>query len=343
MAIQKPYNINIYTGQAIPAEETYAIKWSVSGAVQTEYEISIEDNSDDTNVHSTSKVSSYSTEYDLPSSTLTNGGEFKLTITVYDENGNSATSEPIVFVTSARPVLTMDTIGTVANSSYNFSATYSQAESVPMSTYIAYLYNDNQTLINQSNIKTILPIEHLFTDLQSETSYYVEFHATSDKGLTGTTGMVQFDVLYTRPNLAVDLSAQNVSDAGIELSWYVTQIIGESDTSVTYVNGEEVDLTDGNKIYFDQNFSTDRDFQLGVWLSSPPVSSNYNELTFMTLKGDNDDKFLIQYWDDNTFRLWKEVNGVRSLWVSEPVTGTDFFVRIKQVKDNCEIYAETIA
>lgn len=336
MPIQKPYDISI-RGQTIDANEPNEVNWKVSGDIQTTYKIDILSNTDNSLVWTTNQITSYSLKHTIPAGTLTNGNEYKIQITIWNANNETATSDTEMFQTSSRPIVTVDSIGTVNSFSYNFSATYSQAEGVALRNYVVYLYDDHQNLIDKSDIKTILPMEHLFSGLQTEKTYYIEFQATSAKGLVGTSGLVQFYVFYYRPKLNTSLQAKNVENAGIELTWFVSQIIGNSINPVDFIDNDKIDLTN-NTVYFDSGFSIDKDFSLKVWISNPPSKKD-----LLILNGENGK--LVIYYDYVTekFYITKIMqNGFKTTWESNSVNGNDYCLLIKQINNDIDIIAEVI-
>ncbi len=268
--IQRPYNLSI-RGSVIDGLESNAITWQVSGAISVAYSISILKNSDNSVAYSYPKTTTYATSHTLPANTLTNGLDYKISITAYDESNNSASSDYDVFQSSTRPVISVSTIGTVANTSYNFSSSYNQAESVPIKSWMAFLYDSSNNLLAQSPLQTTSTLSYLFSNLYTGNSYKVEFSATSNKGLTGTSGKVPFSVIYSAPNVKVDISATNTNDAGIKLSWDVSQIIGTSD-STTYIGNEKLDVRNGKNATFDTGLLIQNDFTLKTWVEG---ISNY--------------------------------------------------------------------
>lgn len=337
MSLQKPYDISI-RGQTIDANEPNEVSWKVSGDIQTAYKIDILSNTDNSLIWTTNKITSYSLKYTIPASTLTNGNEYKIQITIWNANNETATSDAEIFQTSSRPVVTVNPIGTVGSFSYNFSAQYQQPEGVALRNYIVYLYDDKQNLIDKSDIKTTLPMEHLFSGLQTEKTYYIEFQATSAKGLIGTSGLVQFDVFYYRPKMNVNLQAKNVENAGIELSWYVTQIIGETDGSL-FIDNEKIDTTDGTKVWFDDGFDISRDFSLKLWIENPK-----NKEDLIVLNGANGQIKLQYHWLDEKFHLYKiNNNGIKTSYETAAVTGSSFVVLIQQIGRDMNVMAEAIA
>ncbi|MGD6876759.1 hypothetical protein [Bacillus infantis] len=340
MALQRPYDISI-KGRTIDANEPNEIKWKVSGDIQTAFKIDILSNIDNSEVWTSGKITTYALKHVIPSSSLVNGKEYKILVTIYNQTGSSITSDAEIFQTSSTPVINVNPIGTVNSFSYNFSATYEQAEGVPLRNYTVNLFDDKKNLIDKSNIKTILPMEHLFTNLQTEKQYYIQFLATSSKGLTGDSGLILFDVFFYRPKMNVNLKANNIENAGIEVSWYVSQIIGETD-GAPFVNGEKIDTSSGKKVWFDEGFEINQDYSMKLWIEQPYMSNVVEQVDLVRLNGTNGD-IRIQYWDDRKFHVWKTVNGLKSHWVSEEVIGGSFVVLIQQVNKDMNITSEVIA
>lgn len=338
MPLQKPYDISI-RGQTIDANEPNEVSWKVSGDIQTAYKVDILSNIDNSLIWTTNKIASYSLKHTIPAGTLTNGNEYKIQITIWNASNQSVTSDTEIFQTSSRPIVTIDPIGTVNSFSYNFTAQYQQNEGVPLRNYIVYLYDDKQNMIDKSNIKTILPIEHLFSGLQPEKTYYIEFQVTSAKGLVGTSGLVQFDVFYYRPKMNVFLEAKNVENAGIELTWYISQIILKNENGI-FINNEKIDVRNG-KVIGDEGFDVKSNFSLKLWIEQPYVSNISEQVDLILLRGENGE-IRLNYFDDNKFHLWKNVNGIISHWSSEQVIGNSFIVLIKQVNDDLEIHSVEI-
>lgn len=337
MSLQKPYDISI-RAKTIDGNEENEVSWKVSGDIQTAYKIDILSNVDNSLVWTSNKITSYSLKHKIPAATLTNGNEYKITVSIWNQANSSIISDAEIFQTSSRPVVTVNTVGTVNSFSYNFSATYSQAESVSLRSYTANLYDDKKNLIDKSSIKTILPMEHLFSNLQTEQQYYIEFQATSSKGLTGTSGLVLFDVFYFRPKMSVDLQGRNIENAGIELSWFVSQIIGTTDGSL-FIGNEKIDTTNGTKVWFDNGFTIEGDYSLKLW-----IESLENKVDLIVLNGENGQITLQYHFLDEKFHLYKiSTNGLITEWVSESVVGNSFVVLIQQISSDMNISAQAIS
>ena len=262
--IQKPYNISL-KGITIDAAEVNVVTWKVSGAIQYSYALTILNNTTNATVYTVSKTSSYNTYHSIPANTLTNNTQYKISIQVWDAGDTStASSDYEVFQASARPIVSIASTPTVASPTYTFSASYSQAQSIGIKSWIAYLYNSNSVLITQSGIKSTPLLNYTVDNLSSGESYFIEFQATSNNSLTGTTGLVPFNVFYSTPNLNVNLTIENVDPAGMKLSWDVVQIIGDSNNPI-YIADEELDTRANNKAWFDTGYLINDNFTLKSW------------------------------------------------------------------------------
>jgi hypothetical protein len=276
---------------------------------------------------------SYATSYTLPAHSIINGKTYKIAITVFNATNQNAQSYPVVFQTSSRPVVTVDSISTITSPSYNFTAEYSQAENVAMDSYVVFLYDSNQNLIAQSNViqapypPTTPSMQYIFNYLQSGSSYYIEFQATSLVGLTGTSGKINFNVQYGQPNISVNLTATNV-----------IQIIGQTDVG-TFVNNELLDVRNGS-VWFQDGFSVDRDFTLKIWFQSP-----VHNVDLVVIKGANG-QIRLQYWDDMRFHVFKDINGWKgwSPHIVSPVlsNGTQYFVCVQQIYNHLNLFANIL-
>lgn len=323
-------------GITFDANEDKTITWQVSGDIQTAYKIDILLNSDNSLAFTTNQVNSYSLSYTLPHGTLTNGVEYKIKITLYNQSGDSITTDGDVFQTSSTPVVTVDTIGTVSSFSYNFTGEYSQAEGVSLRNYTVNLYDASKNLLSTSGIQTSTPLQYLFSNLQTETNYYIEFQATSSKGLTGTSGLILFSVFYLRPKMSVNLQGNNIDNAGIELTWFVSQIILQTESgNPTFINNEKIDLT-SSSIVANSGFTIDQNFTLKLWLENVPSKTD-----LITLTGANGKITLQYHFLDSKFHLYKTDNlgMVTKYECDSAVNGSSYFVLIQQIGMDFNIQA----
>ena len=183
-------------------------------------------------------------------------------------------------------------------------------------------------------------MSHVFSSLQNDEHYFIEFQATSMKGILTTTGLLPFYVSYIQPKVNVQLVSENIKNAGIRLSWNVVQIIGKSEGDIEFIDNEKVDVLRG-KVYFDEGLDIAKNFTLKVWLESPILSNFISQFDLLEIKGSNG-TYTLQYWSDNKFKLIKEINGYKTIWISNIVVGTNFCVVLQQVNDLCNVIAYEI-
>lgn len=335
MAIQKPFNINI-RGQTLDGNDPIPVTWQVSGDLSVAFQVMVYRNSDNQTVYNSGKLTSYAQNHIIPSGSIQNGLEYKIDVTIWNQQGASATSDREIFQTSSKPIVTMNPVDTVNSPSYVFTATYSQPENVPIRSWVMYLYDSNKTKIYQSTISTDPNISLLIENLQSGTTYFIETQATSAKGLVNTSGLMQFKVQYQQPDIKVNLTAENVDNAGIKISWNTIQIIGKTKNPPIFIDGEYIDLR--NDVFdFSEGFSLEDDFTIKIWMKD--IKSDVDLFFLKSETG----TLSLQYWSrDNCFHVFKDVYGYRSHNVSPKVVGTNLFVCIQQIFCDMNIFAEVI-
>lgn len=303
MSIQKPYGINI-NNQVVDCSKDYLLKWKTSGDTSSSFAVSVYKNSDSSLVWSLPRTYSYAMSYTIPAGSIPNGDVYQLVVQVWNSANQTASSQPVIFTASSSPVVTVDTIGTVANNSYLFTAHYLQAENDPLSTYTVNLYNSDNVLLNTSGTMTDGLMEYRFDGLKSGQSYSVEFIVTSKKGLTSTSGLISFDVVYDNPSMYFELDAENLSEsASMKLTWKIRQVVGKTTVVPVYVNNDEIDVR-GGSVYFDEGFEIVNDFTLKIWFREIAVDTD-----LIYLKGSNGSIRLQYKTTDKCFHIYKTVNG----------------------------------
>lgn len=334
MAIQKPYNVNL-RGQTIDGNDATLVSWQVTGDLSYAYQVKIYKNSDNSLIYDSAKLTTFATSHTIPASSILNGLEYKITITIWNQSNSSITSDTQIFQTSSRPFVSIS-IPLISSPSYSFTANYTQAESIVSRSWIVYLYNDTKKKIAESNISTSPNISYIFTELQSNTNYYIEFQVTSAKGLTGTTGLVSFAVSYTQPDIKINLTAENTDDAGIKIAWKTIQVLGKTVSPPVYIDNDFIDLRN-NTFYLDESseFSINQDFTIKIWMKD--IASNVDLLVLRNPYGEIN----LQYWDeDMRFHLFKNLYGYKSHYVSSQVQGFSFFCCVQQVGMDMNVFAE---
>jgi len=292
MAINKPYNINL-SGTTQDADLDISVTWLISGAIQTQKSVMIKLNSDDSTVYTYPQTSSYVQGLTIPALTLTNGTVYKILVFVWDVNLNTATSDAVIFSCSSTPVVS-STPPTVSAPSALFSATYVQDENVALSSWIMYLYDDSNVLLDDSGIQTDSTIEYTFTGFETDTIYKYKVDCTASNGLIGTTGLISFTPSFAQPTLRVNLSLENTDDAGISATWNAYQIIGTG-TNYSFIDNKEVDITSGS-VYFDSGFLIENDFTYKEWVR------DIDDVKYLIATGANVIISSIEPFDD--YKLW---------------------------------------
>lgn len=335
MAIQKPYNVSL-KDTVVDGNEIIPVSWLTSGDTSASFSINIYNNADGVLVYSLPRTYSYAMSYTIPANSIPNGVVYKISITVWNASEQSAISQFVVFTASSTPVVTVPAISTVGNHSYLFTATYSQAENDPLSTYTVNLYTSEQSLLKTSGVKTDGLMEHRFDLMKNDTTYYIEFIVTSKKGLSKSSGLIQFTVVYENPSLYFELSAETIPEkASVKLNWSVRQVIGKTTVEPIYVNGTELDIRNG-RLFFDEGFSADSDFTLKIWFRD--IVKNTDLIKFNGSNGN----IRLQNKSDNKFHLYKSVNGFNYHYETPAITGTNFYLCVQQKSGHIDIFIEQI-
>ena len=219
---------------------------------------------------------------------LTNGTYYNATISTFDNDGNqSAESVPIQFWCYTTPVISFTNLPTsniIANASFNFEFTYTQNENEPLNSYIINLYNSFQTLISTSGVQytnsTTVPFNgsYLFSGFDNATTYYIQIVGTTLEGTVINTTMQQITVQYIQPDTFTLVQLTNNCDEGyITVQSNIILIEGTSNPDPpTYINNQEVDLTDnGSWVQWNEGFNITGNILTRVWFRNP---NNYTTL-----------------------------------------------------------------
>jgi hypothetical protein len=336
LIIQKPFNLSI-KDKTIDANTDYILSWQTSGNTSASFSISIYNN-DSAGLIAWELPRTYSQamSYKIPANSFPNGVEYKIRITVWDNLDQWATSQFVVFTASSTPVVTVNPIGTIGNHTFLFEADYSQAENDPLSFYVSNLYNAEQTLIKTSGTLTDGLVEHRFDLLKNDTTYYVEFVVTSKKGLTATSGLVPFTVVYENPAMYFELTADtNPEKASVKLNWKVREVIGKTDVKPNYVAGTKLDVR-GGKVYFDEGFEISSDFTLKIWFEH--LTKNEDVIY---LKGSNG-IIRVQYKSDNRIHVYKTIGNFNYHYSSNEIDSNGIFLCLQQKDGRMDMYTESI-
>ena len=228
------------------------------------------------------KQENFKYEHTVNANELTNGTYYNATISVFDAEGNqSPTSIPIQFWCYSTPTIQFTNIPSnniIGNASFNFTFTYTQTEGELINSYVLNLYNAFKTQISTSGTIYVqtdtLPYEgnYLFAGFEDNTTYFIEIVATTINNAIVSSGQIQFNVDYSRPDLFTLMELSNNCEEGyITLTSNIVLIEGSSNpTPPTYINNEEIDLTGDNSwVEWNDGYSITGDFLMRGWFRNP--------------------------------------------------------------------------
>jgi len=195
-----------------------------SGNTQSAYQLQILDVALGTNTVDTGKVGSTVSSYALAANALTNGKNYQWRVQTWDQSGAQGPySGYSTFSTSAAPVATVTAPasgGTITADNYTFTGGYTQPQGVVEQSFQFKLWNaagttlisDSGTIVGTSNAKT-------FSGLSNNTSYEIEFIATSQSGVSASSGKMPFSVAYTPPATPTATTSNDATNARVAVTF----------------------------------------------------------------------------------------------------------------------------
>lgn len=250
-------------------------------------------------------------KHTIPSNTLQNGNEYKVSVRIADINGNwSNFSDWIVFWVLDDANLNCTTIndGKVYNQTVMFETTYTHPDSELLESYRYLLYDSNKNLLNTFTEKFSDGLSSLTQEiagLQNDVLYYIEIKTISIHGQESTSGFLNFKPKYIAPKLTATLTTENISEQGsIKISANILQLIGKVGSGeIDYIDNDWVSLRNGS-VVFEEGFNIyNSDFMLKIWLKDIP-----NDVVFLTLTSNSGKIQLIK--NNNVVHAYKYLNGV---------------------------------
>lgn len=267
-----------------PSTSSQTVSFSVgSGSNQaTQNKINIYNTTTNTLIF-TNTVQTFLLQAVIPANTLTNSiTPYKVTIQTGDINNNWSTeSDPLLFYCLSSPTYNftnIDISGKVYNQNVTFSCDYFQVEGEQIQSYIYYLYDQNQSLIQSytNTFTSTSPLTQLVSGLANNTLYYIQVKTVSVHGQLGDSGLVAFTPLYVLPSLFSTLTTTQVPSTGsIKISAILLQETGvmESGTAI-YQDNTWIDLTQGGKVAFQDGFSINSsNFIAKIWCKNIPLDT----------------------------------------------------------------------
>ena len=176
----------------------------------------------------------------VPSGTLTNGNQYKWIMTTNPSSATPVYSKETPFWAYSYPAVVFNsTPTTITAKSYNFTCTYTQAQSVPFAKWKMVWYDVANTIIEDSGWSYSGNIGYTFDGFLDTENYKVKCFVESQLGTLIDTGYYQFDVDYAAPNLNIVPDAILIPEVGaVDVRWgRAVQITGSyTGATPTYIS-----------------------------------------------------------------------------------------------------------
>lgn len=245
-------------------------------------------------------------EHSIPANIgLINGKLYNASIEVTDSNGVvSEPSDPLLFYCFTTPTfkINIEPNQIIQAQTYGVDITYSQSEGELLQSYRIRLYNSNDIMIYDSNIRYILDTVKI-PNLQDDSHYSIIATGETINGMQLSTGRIDFSVDFVKSEAYFVCELQNMYDTGgVYIKTNIVSVEGYSDSEVTYIDNAIADLTN-NIVHFNKGFSISNDFSLLLKGSKFEIGS-----TILHLSGDNESISVYYKYDNHLnkyyFELW---------------------------------------
>lgn len=232
----QPYNTTI-DGTAINP-----FTFVCQGTTITKYNAKIYRVSDNVQVYTTGdivlspvKYNNDTVSFNVPALTVTNGTQYKWDVTTF-ENATSATSFQVTFWANAIATLTMTVPATITAQSYTFTATYSQANSVPLS-YYYFVLSDVTGEIERTDATYSGSLSFKFQGFVSGNSYGIQVFGVTNNGASVQSPKYNFNVTYPKPSIDTVLQIiQDCKSTMVNIVWgTAVQILGTISGTYAYI------------------------------------------------------------------------------------------------------------
>ena len=232
-------------------------------------------------------INNFEFNHIIPKNALTNGQKYTIVIQTKNiDNQLSEISDMVSLKCYSEIVLTINNItdGKIKNQNEIFKATYSQAEGATLNSYMWKFYDSSKNLLYSSGELFDDKLEYSTTGWNNNENYYVELITITTDYYEKSTGLIPFTAQYLQPILNNVIAAENNKDkARIEINAHVIQIMGhmEDGKIPTYINDEEIDLSDGSKIlYSDLLILENHNWTLQIWLRDLDENEHFMSVNF---------------------------------------------------------------
>ena len=236
---------------------------------------------------------------------LTSVGSGTITIS------NIAISVQVKFFANSTPTLVLASTP-LTEQSEEFVPVYTQAESILVTYFNAYLYDSDGNLEEESGQIFSSDVRYTFTGLRSGFSYKVQFVAVNARSQSSDTGLVDFDVTYAIPSIGIQPSVTNQENrSSVLLEWdNIVQIVGSITGSSSYVpdfmevGNTALNITSGSLLEF-TGLTIENDQTLAfIWY---PDTTGYND-DIVKLENTTSGDYLTVAYDGTKF--YRDINGI---------------------------------
>lgn len=309
---------------------------TVQGTKCTKYNAKIYKLSDNTQVYSTGDIVLSPVKYNndvitfnLPSSTLTNGTQYKWDVTTF-EDLVSITSSQVLFNANANATFTMAVPSTINTQSYTFTATYNQSNNVPLS-YFYFVLSDSTGVLEKTNLIFSGNVSYQFSGFVDNNSYSIQVFGMTSNGYAFNSPIYNFITDYPQPSISiVPTISQNCNTSIVDITWGKVVVIGGSVNggSYTYLQNYGMASNWAIELADDAVYSANIDIPelMNVRLQVKAVSFTSGKIIELVNVANNNYEF---GYDNIYGRFYFKING--SYGYSEPIAlpTVDFYVFLR--------------
>ena len=211
---------------------------------------------------------------------LVNGVLYNASVKVTDSNNSdSEWSDVLLFYCFTTPTfsINIEQGQIIQAQTYGVDITYAQSEGELLQSYRAIVYDSDNNIVYDSNIRYILDTIRI-TNLQDNGDYSILVTGTTINGMNLSTGLIEFSVDFIKSEAYFVCELQNMYDTGgVYIKSNIVSVEGYSDSDVTYIDNDIADLTD-NVVHFNDGFSIKDNFSLMIKGSQFEVDSQILKL-----------------------------------------------------------------
>lgn len=295
----------LYSQAAFDATQAHTFTFNVVGGEQVAQNRLVIINQATSEVIYRAVQTTYKFEHVLPAGILTNGVYYSAYVVTYNANGTaSSQSNSIQFYCYSEPSFVFSNLpinNIIINSSYNFQATYNQAEGELLNSYSFTLYDAQRVQITTSGTQytgsTTAPptiVSYQFTGFIDRTGYYIRAIGQTAQGTQVDTGLIMISVAYTVPSVfsIVELT-NNCSGGYVVVKSNLVEIGSESehDPPIYIDDNTAVDArNNGQYVEWDSGFELNDNFTASLW------GRDFNENSdIITMIDDYDNRIVVRY------------------------------------------------